>query len=239
MDFYNLFSRYYDDIFRPDADLAAFISERLKAAGVSEVLDIGCATGGYSDLFSRNGFKVSGIDLSENMIEQAEKKSELSGIKFNVLDMRKIGTFYPESKFGAVLILGNTLVHITDDSEFAGFFQSVFRTLQHNGIIFIQLINYDHFIKNKIRDLPEITGESLSFKRRYNYSGDKSVIFNTEITEKISGKKFDNSILINPVRKNYVTEVLSECGFRNMSVFSGSGSQYNPNSVSILISAEK
>lgn len=44
------------------------------------ILDLGCATGDYTFLFSRMGFRMTGVDLSPRSIETARAKAQMLGI---------------------------------------------------------------------------------------------------------------------------------------------------------------
>lgn len=53
-----------------------------------EILDLGCGPGHHSRIFSENGFKVTGIDLSKEMINIA--KNEVQEVEFHVMDILKL-----------------------------------------------------------------------------------------------------------------------------------------------------
>jgi ubiquinone/menaquinone biosynthesis C-methylase UbiE len=50
------------------------------APGPSDVLDIGCGTGSLSALLAAAGHRVTGVDLSPKMIEQAQAKLTAAGL---------------------------------------------------------------------------------------------------------------------------------------------------------------
>ncbi|WP_299313275.1 class I SAM-dependent methyltransferase [uncultured Aquimarina sp.] len=53
-----------------------------------EVLDLGCGPGHHSRIFSENGFQVTGIDFSKEMINIAKK--EVPEVEFHVMDILKL-----------------------------------------------------------------------------------------------------------------------------------------------------
>lgn len=59
--------------------IAKPITERLRAHGASEVLDLGCGNGSFSALLAAAGFKVTGLDHSSSGIEIAQRKHPAVG----------------------------------------------------------------------------------------------------------------------------------------------------------------
>ncbi len=79
----------------------------------SKILDVGTAMGYYPKYLtekSGKNFKVTGIDASDKMIEQA-KKTALKA-DFKVMDIRDMG--YPNKSFDCIMCFG-TLIHLNDD----------------------------------------------------------------------------------------------------------------------------
>src|SRR3954451_12322722 len=46
----------------------------------ARIADLGCGTGSLSLLLARDGYDVTGIDLSENMVAQAKRKAEAAAL---------------------------------------------------------------------------------------------------------------------------------------------------------------
>jgi ubiquinone/menaquinone biosynthesis C-methylase UbiE len=103
----------------------------LKAVGVEgkEVLDFGCGDGRYSLLLKEMGANhVTGLDVSQKMIELARKKAEGErGIDFIVAD----GMQVPLKNERVDLIVSNFVVHYFSDSE--ALFEELSRILKING----------------------------------------------------------------------------------------------------------
>lgn len=87
-------SPYYHLLYadRDEKEAAVFINnlvEHLKPEPGSRMLDVACGNGRHARQLSLKGFGVTGIDLSENSIEEAEKYQS-ENLHFFVHDMRKL-----------------------------------------------------------------------------------------------------------------------------------------------------
>ncbi|MEO6542027.1 MAG: class I SAM-dependent methyltransferase [Ferruginibacter sp.] len=85
-------SPYYHQLYfnRDDNEAAAFINklmDHLKPAPASRMLDVACGKGRHSILLAENGFDVTGIDLSDDSINEA-LLSQSDSLHFYKHDMR-------------------------------------------------------------------------------------------------------------------------------------------------------
>lgn len=74
--FFNRHAEAYDDeVFtRNTADEIAFLVDEFRLPPGASILDVGCGTGRHSIGLALQGFKVTGIDLSREMLRVAEEK---------------------------------------------------------------------------------------------------------------------------------------------------------------------
>lgn len=77
---YNTISRVYDGVREGDVTLIDRFLRELPDYDMLNILDIGCGTGNYIDIFQRitraHGFKFFGIDPSEGMLGKARQKND-------------------------------------------------------------------------------------------------------------------------------------------------------------------
>lgn len=107
---WNSAAEYWDDFIETGLDYArlnvhgpALIEACGPVKGLN-VLDVGCGQGYFSRRLARLGAKVVGIDLAENMIDNArahEQKNPL-GIGYRVLDASEIGDVWRPATFDLV-----------------------------------------------------------------------------------------------------------------------------------------
>jgi 2-polyprenyl-3-methyl-5-hydroxy-6-metoxy-1,4-benzoquinol methylase len=69
-----------------------------------EVLDLGCGQGYFSRLLATSGARVTGIDLSDELIALARKKEEAAplGIEYHVLSAREVNRRFEPATFDVV-----------------------------------------------------------------------------------------------------------------------------------------
>src|SRR2546423_1729841 len=80
----------------------------------TRVLDLACGTGTVSELLARSGYEVVGVDISDGMIEEAQKKAAQNGlaVEFHVQDAAKLSL--SGAKFDLCVSFFDSVNYITD-----------------------------------------------------------------------------------------------------------------------------
>lgn len=115
---------------RPMKEFKNFIS-RLKKGSL--VLDLGCGPGLDSEMFSKEGFKVIGVDFSENMIESA--KTRVESAEFKVMNVKKLDF---EDEFFDAVWANAILLHIFK-KDIPLVLNEIFRVLKKGGVLFVSV----------------------------------------------------------------------------------------------------
>ena len=99
---YEAFSYYYD-ILMQDVPYHKWIAKTKQYLPTgSSILDVGCGTGTISILLAKEGYNVTGIDLSEDMLSLAYEKtlSEGLGIHYVQQDMLNLDSYQHINNLG-------------------------------------------------------------------------------------------------------------------------------------------
>ncbi len=96
-----------------------FLEQELNYDKTKSILDIGCGTGRHSIELARRGYSVTGIDLSANQLQRAEKKAKAAGVR---IDFRRLNAcslpFKNEFDFALMLCEGGFSLQETDELNF-------------------------------------------------------------------------------------------------------------------------
>lgn len=141
MSVFNLYSHYYNLLYR-NKEYAAETSYILdlileETQGAESITELGCGTGGHAVHFAEKGFTVNGFDLSQTMIDEAEKKkkslpeSVADRLKFQVGDIRNLVNF-PESDI--ILSLFHVMSYQIANQDLINTFKTVKTGLKPDGI---------------------------------------------------------------------------------------------------------
>lgn len=135
MAIFGLYSKYYDLLYRDKDYLTEvdYIDKLIKKFGdkkVQRLLDIGCGTGIHAEHFIDKGYIVTGIDISKEMIEIANKK-ELKNSKFLVGNAVK---FDLKEKFDTVLSLFHVIDYHIENHDLNSAIESVVKHLKPGGL---------------------------------------------------------------------------------------------------------
>jgi len=238
-------SDFYDELSEDYMDMIEFSS---KVEGESEIfknivseykitrcLDAGCGVGLHSIILSKLGVEVLGIDISASMIEKAKELAQRFGVsaEFEVLDFSLIKEKYKE-KFELVLCIGNTLPHLINEKDLLIALRNFYNALVPNGILIVQILNYDKIMENEerivnVRETPErifvrfydfeptiIGSPSLKvFETRKDF-----LKFNVLIVDKT--KNYSHKLIstrIKPIKSEDLCRKLRMVGFKEIEIF--------------------
>ena len=117
-----------------------YLEEARNSAG--RVLEMACGSGRLTIPIAQSGIGVIGADLSKSMLDPARAKADRAGveIQFFEADMR---SFDLPGKFAAVLIPGNSLLHLFTAEDLMQCFRSVRRHLAPNGRLIFDISKWD------------------------------------------------------------------------------------------------
>jgi SAM-dependent methyltransferase len=135
MDVFKNYSRYYNLIYK-DKDYkgeANYVMSLLRKYSPHSrtLLDLGCGTGKHEIYFVKNNFKVTGVEISGEMIDIA--KQELMIENFEILqgDIRYIQL---DRKFDSVLSLFHVISYQTSNDDIINTLKVVKSHIKENGV---------------------------------------------------------------------------------------------------------
>lgn len=124
------------------------IARHLPKGKALNILDVGCGAGFFSVLLAKAGHKVTGIDLTPAMIEQAQLLTAEQGCSANFLVMDAEKLTLADNSFDAVIARNVTWNLPHPDAAYAEWL----RVLHKDGL----LLNYDaEYARDHHRQLPE------------------------------------------------------------------------------------
>lgn len=240
--FYTSIAPWYEDIFPPDPALAAWLDRLLPRHG--RVLDVGCATGGLTRSLTARGHRVTGIDLDPALLAQARARTgpgrpTQEPPVFRLGDMTALAKAVPERDFDLVTCVGNTLVHLPSLGAIGGFLRQAHDRLRPGGALVMQIINYDRVLRGRPPGLPPIVNRKIHFDRLYKYDEEPGrIAFHTTLRVKADGTTLHNRVLLFPVTRGDLLDLVREAGFVRPACFADQGkTRWTPSSYPLYLRA--
>jgi SAM-dependent methyltransferase len=129
------------------------LDEVLRSAPSKRILDLGSGTGEHARFLASKGFEVTGVDLSQSMLEKSLAVPS-PNVRFVEGDMRDIANLARGATFGGAICLGNALPHLTEDEDLRRLFGGLRKVLDGGAPFVLQILNYDRIEAKRERALP-------------------------------------------------------------------------------------
>lgn len=135
---YDQCAKFYDTPLRDRFSHQCFKVAQKILAGRSiiapaPVVDLGCGTGQLCRLLQKAGFTVTGVDLSNSMLELAQTIPPHTLLPCEWVQ-HDICTFQRNSEFKAAFCFGDVLNHLLETTQLAQLFSSVHHSLRPGGV---------------------------------------------------------------------------------------------------------
>jgi len=145
--YYDVMAPYYDTLVPRDIEgVCDSLEEILKRHNQKkEILDLGCGTGRFTIALAKRGYKITGLDICDEMLKIARENSKKRNIKIKFIKgdirnfklKRKANTIWARGSLGDLLKL----------SDFKKALKNIRNNLSKNGIFIFDVRDYLYHLK--------------------------------------------------------------------------------------------
>ncbi|MCG8330756.1 MAG: class I SAM-dependent methyltransferase [Chitinophagales bacterium] len=185
------------------------------------ILDLGCGPGLYTEIFARNGHKVTGIDISKNSIDYATKSAEEKGLNIDYQMGSYLDIDLGKEKYDLIILIYADLGALLP-TEREALLVKIYSALKKGGIFIFDVLK-DKGLNEKIspksweaskvgfwRDTPY-----LVLSESFLYDKEKVILFQHSIidhSEDIKIYRFWTHFF----SQQDITDILKQQNFRNI-----------------------
>ncbi len=219
---YNEFAYVYDRLMQADVDYNAWCDyiENLLALHNAEpdtVCELACGTGNITSRLERRGYKITGVDISGDMLSVASEK--LNNTRLLCCDMSH---FKPCEKYDAFLCMIDGINYVTVPKAVERTFRNVRSALTDSGV-FIFDISTRHKLKNILGNETFIHSDYdvfYSWQNRYIEKYNLSdMLLNFFVREGEVYRRFEERHLQRGYSETEICTMLRHAGFNEITVY--------------------
>jgi SAM-dependent methyltransferase len=161
---YKNFARYYDKIYdevdyHGEVEFIKWAVQKHQHSSTNLLMDVACGTGTHAQKLTNN-FKITGVDLSPQMLEIAQKK--VPNANFIQGDMKSFNT---GSKFDVITCIFSAIHYNRNLKELGGTLQNFYEHLNPGGILIFDLsLNKNNWIEGLV-SVDTVVEEDLKIAR--------------------------------------------------------------------------
>jgi len=221
---YDLWAAYIDGL----------LLEWFKKRGIL-VLDLACGTGNMTLRLAQMEYDLIGVDVSEDMLAEAQRKSYEAG--FNILflkqDMRKLDLY---GTIDAVVCVCDGMSYILNEEDLLAVFKQVRLFLNHGGVFIFDMnteYKFKEILQNRVFEDEGAGGESYVWENQYDPQtkiNEYHIMFTTS-----DGETFSELHRQRAYTPENVQALLLEAGFEAVVIRDGySGESLKPKSSRVV-----
>jgi 2-polyprenyl-3-methyl-5-hydroxy-6-metoxy-1,4-benzoquinol methylase len=132
-------AEFYDQEFGTRDREIPFLLKQAKLAG-GPVLEVACGTGRLTLPLAKAGIEITGLDISQPMLDSARRKAAAEGLIVNWLE-RDCRAIDIERQFALIFSATNAMQHLHDVGSVSAFLTSAKKALRPEGTLLLDVFN--------------------------------------------------------------------------------------------------
>ncbi|CDI50479.1 class I SAM-dependent DNA methyltransferase [Clostridium tetani] len=146
MECYKDFAQIYDNLIKEDIDYHSWSNFIMDIVNIHNVkkdnyLDLACGTGNITEIISKHFKTTWAVDLSSNMLAEAEMKLRYNGIKGNFVK-QDISKLELGNEFNLITCCLDSINYLTSTEDVESYFLRVYNHLKDGGIFIFDINSY-------------------------------------------------------------------------------------------------
>jgi len=137
--------------------------EWLRLPASASILDLCCGMGRHALALAEAGYRVTGVDLSDVLLEEATAHDTRGQVKFLRGDMRELPV---EGPYDAVVNLFTSFGYFADNADNARVFQEIHRVLKPQGRFIVDFLNPSYVREHLVPHSERLDGGMRIEERR-------------------------------------------------------------------------
>ncbi len=214
---------YYDELYpvtKEQYDFYAYLMEQY--AKPVKFLTIGCGTGVMENYLAKQMTDVTGLETIKELLESATRKhrNQLMALRFFKMSTIEMVRFLGKNFYNVISCLNDRIIFIHDRTLLRKFFFDCKQLLADDGMIVLQLANYNLYKSKTVSVLPEIKTTRVTLTSKLEYVSEEESLLSRNIKTG-SGKVLPvyQKTSVYPITPSEIEEYAKESGFTSIEYF--------------------
>lgn len=169
---YDLLASYYDALVKDEDATKSWVKWIESKIQKGDILELACGSGEITLQLAKDGFHVTAMDLSKQMIKQASLKDVEHKISFHVGNMLELEGY---GMYDAILCLCDSFNYLLEDKDVEQFFKEVSEHVKPGGWFF-----FDTHSLDRLEEFSEEFNETGSFEKcdyQWSITSEQDIIY--------------------------------------------------------------
>lgn len=192
MEYINNIIEYYEELYPVTENQKSFYDALAGDRMPAHFLRIGCGSGALEHFIARNGHDVTGIDVSKEILECANRRRRMpnTSIRFFQMSTLEMTRFLGKGFYNVISCLEDKLIFIHDETLLRKFFYDCRQLLAPEGHLVIELSNFNKFKAKSKVELPVRESIRVKLYSELVINDDDEMMVNQELERTGTNKVF-------------------------------------------------